>query len=108
MFYIGQKVVCVDSGRVKLPPVSGKTSIQAPLVEGKTYTIKDVGKDCCNSVVDVGLKSDVLLSRCASCGRFYRQPKYWVLARRFVPLEDYEAMQELVNELTKPELIPSL
>lgn len=97
-FYIGQKVVCVDAKSVIGKPM--------PIFEGKTYLVERIGACRCGIDLDVGvpLPTGVEGTRCPVCNFVQYAPNYMFFSRRFVPLEDYEAMNELVKELTEPKL----
>lgn len=98
-FYIGQKVVCVDA----------KTKTDIGLVEGQVYVIRKE-KKCCQRGhwVDVGILATHEYNGSTHCPYCFDKQEgqkiQWTAARRFVPLEDYEAMNELVKELTTPKL----
>lgn len=109
-FYIGQKVVCVNAKAKRF----GSDYLTAPLKEGNIYTVE--GKKitgCCGVlVIDVGLRADLsvfehgAMETCLHCMRskVATENIFWLEDWRFMPLEDYEAMNELVKELTEPKL----
>jgi hypothetical protein len=94
MFEIGQQVVCINDKKTP-----------AKIKEGQTYTVHGL-LNCCVYYVDIGQTMDKRFegSKCNSCGNIVMSRIEYVDARRFVPLEDYEAMEKLFETLKEPVL----
>lgn len=92
MLYIGQKVVCIE----------GKYSeCGVKLVEQKIYEIKNIWSCKCNVVVDVGLKI-YTSDKCYKCNTFLSvDGTWWLYARRFVPLDEWQDAGENIKQLLK-------
>jgi hypothetical protein len=104
LFEIGQKVVCVDSGRHK---VTGAQTTDF-LIEGKTYTVLENRPCKCGKVfISVGVMADRGSEMCACCGDISPTNGYWSHHQnRFVPLDfDRQADSEIKEALNKELLI---
>lgn len=87
MFEIGQKVVCI------------KTHPFGYVKEGEEFTIKDIMKECCHILLDVGIPEENLLREC-TCGKHHKTDgRMWLGSFRFAPLSEMEEAAEAVNHL---------
>jgi hypothetical protein len=92
MFYIGQKVVCIK----------GKFSAcGVDLKENGIYTVKNIWSCRCNMVLDVGLRitsNDI----CFNCDTLLSTDGvWWLYAKRFVPLEEWQDADKNIKQLLK-------
>ena len=92
MFYIGQKVVCI----------AGKYSVcGVKLIEQKIYEIKNIWSCKCNTVLDVGIHINTNVT-CFKCNTILsKDGTWWLYAKRFVPLEEWQNADENVKQLLK-------
>lgn len=100
MFYVGQKVVCIDS------------SGQDALKEGNTYTITETSISKCCGILNIGVGIAPIRDEvnCIKCGMTFplvtnHRP---FLSRRFVPLQDWEQSEQLVNKLIEESQLQEL
>lgn len=102
-FQIGQKVACVDNKSRYLD------SITASLKIGYTYSVKSVrycckcGKQCINVGLPIIGKwaKEIGVCSCGNIDKTYSNEGYH-MSSRFVPLEEYEASEKMVEKLLEP------
>ncbi len=92
MFYSGQKVVCIK----------GKYSeCGVKLKEQKIYVVNNIWSCRCSTVLDVGLKI-YTSDKCFKCNTLLSTDgTWWLYAERFVPLEEWQRADEIINKLLK-------
>lgn len=93
-FYVGQKVVCIQSHS------------RGHFKKGDVFTVKSVLKPCCNWTIDIGFRSSYDLMRC-SCLNTYPYNGHY-LAAAFRPLEELKPPLltfEKIKEVEKEELL---
>lgn len=97
MFYIGQKVVCINS-KPKFPVQPGEF-VSFPK-EGKIYLVSGLKLSPCCGIewVDVGYRApryfDIDVCEECDCETDSDGTIVWHAYWRFVPIEDYEGMSE--------------
>lgn len=98
MFYIGQKVVCIDAKPQQ------RAGIHPELIYDKIYTVlcTENCRQCGSQLIDVGLpvKSGRQQMCCIS---IFDTVAHWVYAKRFIPLDEYTEMDKMVSELTETQ-----
>ena len=99
MFFTGQKVVCVK----------GKYSAcGVKLIEQQIYTIKSIRNCNCSTILDVGLRISTS-DTCFKCNTLLSSDgTWWLYAKRFVPLEDWQKADEIFKQLLKEVRKPVL
>lgn len=100
MFKPGQEVVCIND---KLK------SEKSPLVYGRVYTIIDCKKETCKcgeivvniGIIDRGMTNYYTHIRCRYCDVLMPITNnfWWFLAKRFVPKEDWQQAETMVEVL---------
>jgi len=92
MFYRGQKVVCIE----------GHTSCCGiKLVDGISYIVKKIGSCNCNALLDVGI-TIATNTKCFKCNTLLSTDgTWWLYAKRFVPLDEWQNAEENVIQLLK-------
>lgn len=79
-FFVGQRVICVNSW----------LAFDLPIDDGKEYQVKAVKKRCCDWYVDVGFNLDEgCYTVCKVCQTHYEDTgqEWFFRASRFVPIE---------------------
>jgi len=95
----GQKVVCVSKAQGQ------------PILVGKTYTVKQIKKDCCgDNVVDVGISEPQQVGSKIKCPGdkhwVINDGIWWFLEARFVPLEEIPASHQAeIKKLIEESLL---
>lgn len=97
-FYIGQKVVALDSGNAFF--------MSEPVVEGKVYTVEEVQPPCkCSEPcvvihITVVKRSSVHVIHCPGCGMLIEPgTKVPFEEEGFAPLEEIKQAEYMVEEL---------
>jgi len=86
MWYTGQKVVCIETRT-------------GALTVGKVYTVLGIW-ECCLVNLDVGLTARVG-THCKKCNEVKRGSVWWINSKQFVPLEEWEETDSIVEEMLK-------
>lgn len=96
---VGDRIVCVDAGK-------HRGLIKLPLREGAVYTAQGISLCKCGVYqVDIGITNIFSTIECSACG-FVTKSYQWIFkASRFVPLDEWNAAGELVEEVTAYELV---
>ena len=95
-FNVGQKVVCInDKQWMKYTPY--------PIVYGQIYVVQDIGycTACQKQAIDIGFSNGSIMSIC-QCGgvSVHKKTKMWFFSSdRFIPFDEYEKSDKLINEL---------
>ena len=92
MFYIGQKVVCIERHT---------SCCGVKLVDGISYIVKNIWSCKCNALLDVGITIATNVT-CFRCNTFLSADGiWWLYANRFVPLDEWQNADENVKQLLK-------
>lgn len=111
-FQIGQKVVCVDKSPIKIRFSSrGDEGNNLPLglILGAIYSVHDIlyCSKCGTQNIHVGLFAEYfpgIYTWCDKCSNIIddtEDTREWLESWRFVPLEEYEASEKMVEELVQ-------
>jgi len=99
MFFIGQKVVCIE-GHVSRCGVK--------LVDGRIYQVKNIWNCKCNNLLDVGITISTNV-KCFKCNtQLSTDGTWWLYAKKFVPLEEWQNAEKNVTKLLNEAEIPVL
>lgn len=110
-FQIGQKVVCVNNKGIESEndPLGGEPCKAPPVKVGSIYIVLDVlfCFKCGEQHIHIGYHSEPdSYMWCEKCRHIIEAisdtQRYWLESWRFVPVEEYEASENMVEELLEP------